>query len=48
MPDNATADGFPEELLPPGLSKRRKMYLYTQIRKFVKHRLQDVLCPQPV
>lgn len=45
MPDNAAVDCFPEELLPPGLPKPRKTYLYTQIRKFVKPRFQDVLCP---
>ena len=37
--------GFPELLDAPGLSEKRKKYLFQNIRPFVRPEFQDTLCP---
>ena len=37
----------PEEIKPEGLSKKRQLYLYNQIREFCKVGTEDFVAPNP-
>ena len=38
---------MPPVIKPPGISEKRKSYLYKKIREFVPERSKDILCPRP-
>ena len=38
---------LPDIIPPPGLSKERQLYLYTEIRQFVDVDKRDQVCPPP-
>ena len=40
-------DVLPFKVLPAGLSKERKEYLYKEIRKFCRHGTEDQVAPKP-
>lgn len=40
--------GFPERIIPEGLSDQLKQYLYNKIRPYVRENKQDILCPKPL
>ncbi len=38
---------LPNEIVPPGLSRERKKYLFEKIREFVPEESKDIVCPNP-
>lgn len=42
-----TPEGFPTEVIPPGLSHERKVYLAKEIREFCPPEARDLVCPIP-
>ncbi|XP_013394668.2 LOW QUALITY PROTEIN: uncharacterized protein LOC106162085 [Lingula anatina] len=44
---HAQLQNMPERIEPPGLSYERKLYLYQNIRQFVREYQKDVVCPNP-
>lgn len=40
-------DELPDLIPPPGLSRERQAYLYTEIRPFCDADKQDLVCPAP-
>ena len=47
IPDNSSVDGHPDIILPEGLSKDRRKYLFKKIRFHVSEKCKDILCPTP-
>ena len=41
------SEGGPSQIVPPGMSQQRKVYLFNSIRQFVDSSKKDILCPQP-
>ncbi|CAG4978289.1 unnamed protein product [Parnassius apollo] len=37
-----------ETVEPPGLTYKRKSYLYNKMREFVSEESKDILCPKPI
>lgn len=44
---NVQAGGFPEQIVPDGLSVDRQKYLYSEIRQFCRPGTKDLVCPIP-
>lgn len=38
---------LPDEVLPPGMSRERRVYLFEKIREFVPEESRDKVCPSP-
>ena len=41
------ATHLPEQIIPPGLSRERQLYLYKTVRPYVRPAHQEALCPTP-
>lgn len=41
------ATHLPEQIIPPGLSRERPLYLYKTVRPYVRPAHQEALCPTP-
>lgn len=44
--DESGPTGFPNVIIPEGMSHQRKEYLYRNIRNFCKEEWKDILCPE--
>ena len=42
-----TPADLPQQIIPPGLSEERKVYLYQKIREFCPDNVKDIVCPEP-
>jgi len=42
-----TPADLPQQIIPPGLSEERKVYLYQKIREFCPDNVNDIVCPKP-
>lgn len=45
FPDESAPVGFPVVVIPTGMTRERKEYLYKHIRPYCKEDLKDVVCP---
>ncbi|KAG8324855.1 hypothetical protein J6590_082025 [Homalodisca vitripennis] len=37
--------GFPDEIIPEGMTRQRREYLHKNIRQYCKEEFKDTLCP---
>lgn len=45
VPVTEIPGNLPPRLLPPGLSKKRREYLYNNIRPYCREDTKDLICP---